>query len=610
MWKDSESNIDYIDFEYIADLVNEIVLDDNLLPASIGVYGDWGSGKSSIMSISQKFLRRKDENILIINFNAWLFEGYGDARNTVINCILDNIEKKIQEKEPIKEKLRNLRKSINGGELITALIKNLPTIISSTINPSNLVNDAKNISDDIVENIEKIRERYESITSHKSLRNDIANFRNEFGNLINESRISRVVIYVDEIDRCLPDTILEIFEAMRLFLFNGKVAFVFGADERQIAYAIRQKYSDSIFESENKINIGKEYLEKIIQYPIRIPTMTVAETEIYLTLLLCSKILNSTDFDNLKVEFIEQLRLDTSSFKLPHSIINLKNLKDNLNDILNCYSVSKKIAALLNNGLNGNPRQFKRFLNEFEMRKKVAKLKKIEIDEKVLVKMMILQYVKPNIFNDFIDLYGKGTLDIYLKRYLGENNNGEFEKTIKKGNVTADNGENKWKNDEWFEKWMKEEPNISEANLEPYFYLSRNSNNVFNYISNIKLSEPARKIFDAYMGESDVEITRRNSEIENISEVECNIIIDELYNGIITGKAKKIINAVKGIVDIVQSKNECFGVALSKLKMIPSNIIKNSIIVHVDALKTINENEINTLISRWKNENNVLKKYI
>ena len=48
MWKDSESKIDYIDFEYIADLVNYIILEDGLLPASIGVYGDWGSGKSSL----------------------------------------------------------------------------------------------------------------------------------------------------------------------------------------------------------------------------------------------------------------------------------------------------------------------------------------------------------------------------------------------------------------------------------------------------------------------------------------------------------------------------------------------------------------------------------
>ena len=38
MWKDNESNIDYIDFEYIADLVNEIIMDDSLLPASIHGY--------------------------------------------------------------------------------------------------------------------------------------------------------------------------------------------------------------------------------------------------------------------------------------------------------------------------------------------------------------------------------------------------------------------------------------------------------------------------------------------------------------------------------------------------------------------------------------------
>ena len=88
----------------------------------------------------------------------------------------------------------------------------------------------------------------------------------------------------------------------------------------------------------------------------------------------------------------------------------------NSNDISNFYSLSRTISYLLNSGLNGNPRQFKRFLNEFEMRKKVAKLKKIEIDEKVLVKMMMLQYVKPNIFADFIELYGKGNLNMCLSR--------------------------------------------------------------------------------------------------------------------------------------------------------------------------------------------------
>ena len=543
MWKDSESNIDYIDFEYIADLVNEIVMDDSLLPASIGVYGDWGSGKSSIMSISQKALNKKDNDALIINFNSWLFEDYGDAKNTVINCILDQIEVKIKNRETLKDKFDHLRKSISIFELSTALIKNSSTIISSILNPLNIVGMAENTSADIVDNIEGIKNRYEAIVSHESLRTDVANFRNDFGNLIEESGISRVVIYVDEMDRCLPDTILEIFEAMRLFLFNGKVAFVFGADERQIAYAIRQKYSDSIFETEHKINIGKEYLEKIIQYPIRIPTMTVSETEMYLTLLFCSKILTKERFETLKNNCIKQFRTDTSKFQLPDIVVEF----DNSDDISSFYRLSRKISYLLNSGLNGNPRQFKRFLNEFEMRKKVAKLKKIDIDEKVLVKMMMLQYVKPNIFADFIDLYGKGNLNTCLGLYEVVDEEQISKKEANSKNKSSD--EKKW-NDEWFERWMKEEPSIKEENLEPYFYLSRGTNNVFNYSSSIKLSEPARKIIDAYMGEHDILIAQARDEINNISVIECNLMVEELYNAFITDSAKKNINVFISFLSI------------------------------------------------------------
>lgn len=600
MWKDSESNIDYIDFEYIADLVNEIVLDDNLLPASIGVYGDWGSGKSSIMSISQESLRRRDGNILIINFNAWLFEDYGDAKNTVINCILDQIELRIKDEDSLKIKIQNLKKSINVVDITMSMIKNSSTIISSIMNPLNIAEIVNSTGSDAVTAIEKIKDNYEKITSHESLRNDIAKFRDEFGQLIDNSKITRVVIYVDEMDRCLPDTILEIFEAMRLFLFNGKVAFVFGADERQISYAIRQKYTDSIFEAEHKINIGKEYLEKIIQYPIRIPTMSVPETEMYLTLLFCSKILTIEDFNTLKSNCITQFRKNTAIFQLPNSVTAFNES----NDILNCYTLSRKISTLLNSGLNGNPRQFKRFLNEFEMRKKVAQLKNIEIDEKVLVKMMILQYVKPSIFADFIDLYGKNKLNTYLSAY--EKINNTEEQKHKEDSEDALSLEKKW-NDEWFERWVTEEPNIKEENLEPYFYLSRGSNNSFNYSTNIKLSEPARKIIDAFVGDNDIAISRARDNIKHISDVECNLMVDELYNDFIADRAKKKINVIRGLTEIALNKRECFGTVLGKLKLIPANSITESMLVYIKALKDIEEEEINRLILMWRGENSKLK---
>lgn len=72
----------------------------------------------------------------------------------------------------------------------------------------------------------------------------------------------RDVIFVDELDRCSPNTILDTLEAMRLFLFEGKVAFVIGADERHISYAIKTKFKD--IQGIN-MDIGKEYQEKLIR---------------------------------------------------------------------------------------------------------------------------------------------------------------------------------------------------------------------------------------------------------------------------------------------------------------------------------------------------------
>ena len=98
--------------------------------------------------------------------------------------------------------------------------------------------------------------------------------------MLEETKISRLVVFIDELDRCRPDTILETLEAIKLFLFKGKVAFVIGADERHISYAVKSKFRDI---EGIQIDIGKEYLEKLIQYPIRIPQLNADEVEIYIT---------------------------------------------------------------------------------------------------------------------------------------------------------------------------------------------------------------------------------------------------------------------------------------------------------------------------------------
>lgn len=102
MWKDSETVVDYLKFDYIIDAVTKIVLDEGLSPSSIGLYGDWGSGKSSLMKmIEQKLTQGDDKSILCVRFNGWLFEGYEDAKTALCGTILE----KIKEKETLDSKI-------------------------------------------------------------------------------------------------------------------------------------------------------------------------------------------------------------------------------------------------------------------------------------------------------------------------------------------------------------------------------------------------------------------------------------------------------------------------------------------------------------------------
>ena len=95
MWKDSETVVDYLKFDYIIDAVTKIVLDEGLSPSSIGLYGDWGSGKSSLMKmIEQKLIQGDDKSILCVRFNGWLYEGYEDAKTALYRTILKKKKKK------------------------------------------------------------------------------------------------------------------------------------------------------------------------------------------------------------------------------------------------------------------------------------------------------------------------------------------------------------------------------------------------------------------------------------------------------------------------------------------------------------------------------------
>ena len=109
MWRDSETKLDLLDFDYLIEITKDIVLNDSLSPSSIGMYGNWGSGKSSLMEMTLSDLS-KDNEILCLKFNGWLFEGYEDAKTALLGSILDRIN---EEKKPTAKAREVLKRLYN-----------------------------------------------------------------------------------------------------------------------------------------------------------------------------------------------------------------------------------------------------------------------------------------------------------------------------------------------------------------------------------------------------------------------------------------------------------------------------------------------------------------
>src|SRR5271167_1963490 len=96
MWPDNETDRDFLNFTAVADTVAEIILQAKGRPISIGVSGAWGVGKSSMIKLVRHSIedrsgkeqkQKEDSKFVFVEFNAWLYQGYDDARAALMDVI-------------------------------------------------------------------------------------------------------------------------------------------------------------------------------------------------------------------------------------------------------------------------------------------------------------------------------------------------------------------------------------------------------------------------------------------------------------------------------------------------------------------------------------------
>ena len=117
MWTDNETDEDLLGFSLHANLIGEIVTDPEMLPVTIGLFGDWGGGKSSILKILQRDFSGNTD-FAVIYFNSWVFEGYEDAKAAILTSLLTELREHREWNSAIKDEINSLLKRVRWMKVL------------------------------------------------------------------------------------------------------------------------------------------------------------------------------------------------------------------------------------------------------------------------------------------------------------------------------------------------------------------------------------------------------------------------------------------------------------------------------------------------------------
>lgn len=248
---------DLLNYEPIAEALAETVRSTEEA-LTIGVFGKWGTGKTSLLRLVKKALS-SDPLTLQVWFNAWLFELEDNPLFPLVEQIISELK---------KSSARSFRKSLRGkGIRLRRIFESLAASLSIDIGTSELLPvklGGKLNGGAFVEHL-------------KALGRDARPPRSAYVKALDEldqlvlPADHRVVVYIDDLDRCLPGNALRLLQSIKLAMARPGFVFLLALSPDVIERLLKKKYDEEYGISDFS---GKEYLEKIIDLPFHLPDLS------------------------------------------------------------------------------------------------------------------------------------------------------------------------------------------------------------------------------------------------------------------------------------------------------------------------------------------------
>ena len=534
MWPDNETEHDFLNFSGVADSVAEIIVQARGRPISIGVSGAWGAGKSSMIKLTQASLgglpRKEDEReFVFVEFNAWLYQGYDDARAALMDVIATKLEEEAKAREKAVDKAKALLKRVNWLRA-AKLVAGSTVAMSLGLPPTGLIGDLWGLGQRFVSAgpdatlIEDAQVKAgETGEAAKGLFNpieetsppkEIQALRNTFEETLEELGVTLVVL-IDDLDRCLPETTISTLEAIRLFLFLKNTAFVIAADNDMIRHAVRRH-----FEGVPDDLLITSYFDKLIQVPIRVPPLGTQEVRAYMMLLF----VENSDLEvgvkeKIRAGVCAQLRQTWQGKRVDRAFV--QSLHDGFPaELIGRFDTADRLAPMMTtaSGILGNPRLIKRFLNALAIRMTISDAQGVSVDEAVLAKLLLFERLgSPQAFAELMAKVGAS--ETGKPTFLAE-----WEEKITAGQDVEPPAPF---DDPFFMEWLTLPPALADTDLRGALYVSRE--HVPLITPEDRLSSEAAELLTALLGHPEMAASLKERLVV-VPRTEMTVIMDRLLD--------------------------------------------------------------------------------
>ncbi len=532
MWPDNETDRDFLNFTGIAETVAEIIVQADGRPISIGISGAWGVGKSSMIKLVRSSVAQRakegEREFVFVEFNAWLYQGYDDARAALMEVIGHTLSEEAQKRQKGIDKAKDFLERVQWFRLVK-LVAGSAVALHAGIPPVGLLGELYGAGQKLLggnltaatigEGEKAVGEAAETVSGLLAAKKkvsppkEIHALRESFEETLSAMGVTLVVL-IDDLDRCLPETTISTLEAIRLFLFLKNTAFVIAADDAMIKHAVRRHF-EGVDDA-----LVTNYFDKLIQLPIRVPPLGTQEVRAYMMLLFVENSKLGADVkEKIRSKICSQLGQTWQGKRVDRAFV--QSLHDKFdNELIGQFDTADRLAPLMTtaSGIVGNPRLIKRFLNAVAIRMAISKAHGVGVDEAVLVKMLLFERL------------GNPKAYAALTKAVTENSSGkpvflfDWEEKANAGLELV--LEDPW-DDPFVREWLSLSPKIADRDLRGALYVSREHAPLIT--PQDRLSSEGAELLGALLEHPDMAASLKDR-LSKVPKAEMIVIMDRLLD--------------------------------------------------------------------------------